>query len=227
MLFPIASGCAQLSLSAKREWSDLLSPFSSSSEERREYRNKPLSKSEERKLCIETAEQLTRRQHWTEAVQLYEKAESLGKPTQALDRELAPALAAIGRHPDAIDRYTRLLDKNPKDSDIQINLAWTLMESGNFAQAEGHLRQVIEREPKKQVAISNLALLLVQTGRTDEAFQTFCSIMNESVAHHNMGVLLLEMGHVDRARTAFANAAAFQDAPKQSYEFLTALSNPR
>lgn len=225
ILFSFAGGCAQLSLSGNREWSDLLSPFSSS-EERREYRDNPLSKSEERKLCIETAEQLALRQHWTEAVQLYEKAESLGKPDQALDRELAPALAAIGRYPDAIDRYTRLLDKNPKDSDIQINLAWTLMESGNFAQAEGHLRQVIAREPKKQVAISNLAWLLVQTGKNEEAFHTFRSIMNDSVAHYNMGVLLLEAGQLEMARTSFVSATTFPDAPTQSYEFLKALSNP-
>ena len=186
---------------------------------------KPLSNNEQRKLCLATAEQLAQSQHWSEAAKLYLKAESLGKPGQPLDRELAPVLAANGQFQESIERYQRLLDKNPNDGELEINFAWTLMESGKTPESEQHLRKVLGRDPNNGTARMNLATLLAKTGRNAEAFDMFQSVVGESAAHHNIGVIMLDLGESDLAKQAFANAAACGDCSLQSQQFLAALSN--
>lgn len=224
LLACIANGCSSLT---KTNWPDLASFRSTATKnvDRAEPKSKPLSNSEQRKLCISTAEQLVASQHWAEAVKLYEKAEALGKPGQHLDRELAPALAANKQFTESIHRYQRLLEKNPKENEIEINLAWTLIESGNHDLAEQHLRNVIARNPKNQNAIANLALLMARSGRTTESFDLFKQIVGESAAHHNIGVVLLEMGNEEMAKVAFANATACPDASTESHQFLAALQS--
>jgi tetratricopeptide (TPR) repeat protein len=189
-----------------------------------EVKVKPLSNNEQRKLCLATAEQLAQSQHWSEAAQLYLKAEALGKPGQALDRELAPVLAANGEYPESIERYRRLLDKNPNDAALEINFAWTLMEAGNLAEAEEHLRNALHREPKHEAARMNLGTLLVKSGRTAEAYDAFQAVVGESAAHHNIGVMMLDLGEKELAKQAFENALACSDCTVQTQQFLAALS---
>lgn len=222
----IAGGCSSFT---KTPWKDL-KPISlvptKINDASSEPRTKPLTIKEQRKLCLSTAEQLVQSQHWAEAVKLFEKAEALGKPGQSLDRELAPAYAANGQFPQAIDRYQKLLAKNPRDIDLEINLAWTLMESGDSQSAEQHLRNAISKQPSNPSAISNLAVLMTRTGRTPEAFELFKQVVSESAAHHNIGVLMLDLGHEEAARVAFENAVASPGASAQSKQFLAALQSP-
>ena len=222
----IACGCSTLT---KPSWSDFKSISlvpTRVQEGSSEPRSKPLTVKEQRKLCLSTAEQLVQSQHWAEAVKLFEKAESLGKPGQTLDRELASAYAANGQFPQSIERYQKLLAKNPKDIDLEINLAWTLMESGDSQSAEQHLRNAIAKQPANPSAISNLAVLMTRTGRTPEAFELFKQVVSESAAHHNIGVLMLDLGQEEAARVAFENAAASPGASTQSKQFLAALQSP-
>lgn len=223
VLLSLSNGCSPWS---KSKLFDVKS-FSRSSprtSSKAEVKVKPLSNSEQRKLCLATAEQLAQSQHWSEAAQLYLKAESLGKPGQALDRELAPVLAANGQYPESIERYRRLLEKNPNEAALEVNFAWTLMEAGNLAEAEEHLRNVLRREPKNEVARMNLGTLLAKAGRTAEAYDAFQVVVGESAAHHNIGVLMLDLGERELAKQAFENALACSDCAAQTQQFLAALS---
>ena len=218
-------GCAPFSKTGLRDFKSYSFLPSKARVESDAPRSKPLSVSEQRKLCISTAEQLAKSQHWSESIKLYEKAESLGKSGQVLDRELAPAYAADGRYSESMERYKRLLAKNPNDAELEINYAWTLMESGNVELAEEHLRNVTVRKPNNQIATLNLATLLAKTGRTADSYETFLPILGESASHHNIGVILLDNGHEDMARVAFENATKCSDASTQSKQFFAALQS--
>jgi len=221
----LGSGCAPFHKPGLYDWKSYSLFAAKEPTDTPVQRTKPLTAAEQRKLCITTAEQLAKSQHWSECVKLYEKAEGMDKHSPPLDRELAPALAANGQYTESIQRYQRLIAKSPKDDELEVNLAWTLMESGNKQLAEEHLRKVIARHPNHQAAVVNLATLQATNGRTADAFETYRSVLGDAASHHNIGVILLEMGQEEMAKQAFANAAQFSEAPQASKQFLSALES--
>ena len=228
MLVPcmmLGAGCAPFHKPGMNDWKSYSLFKAKEQSDTPVPRTKQLTTAEQRKLCITTAEQLARSQHWSECVKLYEKAEGMDKHNPPLDRELAPALAANGQFTESIQRYERLIAKNPKDDELEVNLAWTLMESGNTSMAEENLKKVIARHPNHRGAVVNLATIQATSGRTSDAFETYRSVLRDAASHHNIGLILLESGQIEMAKQAFANASQFSDAPKESKQFLASLQS--
>ena len=54
------------------------------------------------------------------------------------------------------------------------------------------LRQAVKLEPKRKLYRNNLATVLVDMGRTDEAWDELSSVHTPAVAHYNLGYLLYQ-----------------------------------
>ena len=76
--------------------------------------------------------------------------------------------ARSGQNDEAIALYRELLAEDDGDPDVHFNLARSLIETGDHAGAEEHLRRAIDANPAHGAAHFNLALLLGRTGRTGE-----------------------------------------------------------
>ena len=76
--------------------------------------------------------------------------------------------ARSGRNDEAIALYRELLAEDGGDPEVHFNLARSLIETGDQAGAEEHLRRAIEANPAHGAAHFNLAVLLGRTGRTAE-----------------------------------------------------------
>lgn len=76
--------------------------------------------------------------------------------------------ARSGQNDEAIALYRELLAEDGGDPEVHFNLARSLIETGDQAGAEEHLRRAIEANPSHGAAHFNLAILLGRTGRTAE-----------------------------------------------------------
>ena len=74
-----------------------------------------------------------------------------------------------GQYEDAIATFERVLELDPKDAQAHYNLARALIEEGDLASAEEHLRAAVVAWPDFFDAHLNLAILLGRTGRGGEA----------------------------------------------------------
>ena len=96
---------------------------------------------------------------------LRDRLQIYGLKTEArFDR--AVRAARSGRNDEAIALYRELLAEDDGDPELHFNLARSLIETGDQAGAEEHLRRAIDTNPSHGAAHFNLALLLGRTGRT-------------------------------------------------------------
>jgi tetratricopeptide (TPR) repeat protein len=86
---------------------------------------------------------------------------------------LGLALDRLGRAPEAIEAFSRLLEEAPDDADGHVALARILERQGAATDAEHHLERAIALEPRQAAAHLELALLLRRSGRRDAARAEF------------------------------------------------------
>jgi tetratricopeptide (TPR) repeat protein len=83
--------------------------------------------------------------------------------------EAGLALAARGRHGDALSRFEEALQKRPNDGRVLFALGNTARAIGHGAAAENFFRRVLAADPDRIEALVNLGNLLRETGRCEEA----------------------------------------------------------
>ena len=181
---------------------------------------------DELELKMIAAKQLTENGYWDEAVELYLEAESLAPKKPKLDLQLAPAFANAGKYAQSLQRYERILKRNPKNAAIINNYAYTLMEAGNLKKAESEFQRAIAIQPDFANASTNLGLLLAQQKRYDAALKVLVPVVGESAAYHNLGVIAVDVGDEAAAVEHFTKATSLPGSSKLSSEFLTALKKP-
>jgi tetratricopeptide (TPR) repeat protein len=83
--------------------------------------------------------------------------------------ETGLALAAQGRHADALSRFEEALQKRPDDGRVLFALGNTARAIGHGAAAESFFRRVLDGDPDRIEALVNLGNLLRESGRCEEA----------------------------------------------------------
>jgi tetratricopeptide (TPR) repeat protein len=185
-----------------------------------------MQKGDERALAITTADQMAKSGYFEEAVELYRQAETLGPKELMLDAQLAPALAGLGKYPESLARYRRLIEANPKDASLRTNFAWTLMESGDLVSAESELRAAVAIDIAYQPAQVNLGIVLAKQKRYEESLAILGPAIGESAAQHNIGVIAIDQGDESLAIASLEKALQHRDASPASQQLLTAVKSP-
>jgi tetratricopeptide (TPR) repeat protein len=85
----------------------------------------------------------------------------------------------MGRKRDAVADFERLLELEPSDSRAANNLGCLHFEMGDHAAAECRFRDAIRTDAGNWEAKKNLADLLLQTSRSDEAIDLYSSVIQE------------------------------------------------
>ena len=129
---------------------------------------------------------------------------------------LAIALTARGRIPEAIECYTEALNLNPEYVKAHINLGAVLAREGRINEAINHYSEALRIDPFSEKAHFNLGNALLNQGRIDPAIQHFSNALriNPSFAeaHNSMGLALIQNGKLEEAMLYFRNAAKFKPA---------------
>lgn len=141
---------------------------------------------------------------------------ALEKYEQALelDPKYLPALLGIARLHDRTGDYEKALAAYKKatvvhpDSAAAFNdLGLCYARANRLTDSVTALQRAVAIDGEKALYRNNLATVLVEVGRSDEAYRTLVKIHGEGIAHYNVGYLLNKRGETQRALEQFRLAA--------------------
>jgi tetratricopeptide (TPR) repeat protein len=150
------------------------------------------------------------------AIALYE--EVLRQQSDAMDprsnvdvhSNLGLALIAAGRLDEAIDRFRRASQLEPRSATTHYNLGHALFTRGDLAEATAQLAAAVEIEPVNLSAryeLGNVYLAQQQFGAAAAQYREAVRLSPTFAdAHNNLGVALASLGHVDEATEEFRQA---------------------
>jgi tetratricopeptide (TPR) repeat protein len=160
-----------------------------------------------------------------EALSHAERGASLHPGNPQLEVHVAEALAAVGRHEEAIAAYRRITDTY-SFADAFLGWADLELELGRPGRADALYREILEESPEQVDALYNLATLRLQAGDVPAALELYDRLLakrpGHAAAHSNRGSALLRLGRTEEAREAYARAV--QAAPADPV-FKTNLAN--
>lgn len=139
----------------------------------------------------------------------------------ALTTQLAQIrqLATGGQRPLAIQRYTALLAEHPGNGDLLLARGRTYAWDGQYAAAEGDLRQVVQKSPGYADAWSALGDAYRWSGRPQQAADAYAHWValapKDPAARMAHGAALRDAGQPAAARADFDAAAALGGNPDQ------------
>lgn len=94
-------------------------------------------------------------------------------------REYADFLAAAHRQMDAIQYYERILQINPKRTDIYFSLTFIYYNNQNFAKAEELTNKILSYDKKNVQALYNLGAISASLGNKDKAKKIWEDLLSE------------------------------------------------
>jgi len=136
---------------------------------------------------------------FAEAEQQYQKALKTAPNDLASLVSIARLHDRQGNFPKAIEAYNRAAAAHPKSGLVQNDLGLCYNRQKNPALAVEHLTKAIERSPKDQKYRNNLATVLVENGRTEDAFKQLKVLNSEGGAHYNLAHMLSARGQQEEA----------------------------
>jgi len=141
-----------------------------------------------------------------EAAAQYEKA--LGITPDYLGALLGYARLKdfLGQPDEAIKLYQRAAGAYPREAAVYNNLALFYARRRMLDRSTAMLGRAIQLEPSNAKYRNNMATVLVEMGRIEEAFRQLQSVHPEAVAYYNLGFLLEKRGDPEAAARHFAVA---------------------
>lgn len=112
---------------------------------------------------------------------------------------------------DDLDRavvlYQVAVKHHPNDARATNDLGLCLARQSRLAESIKALNRAVQLQPQRKLYRNNLATVLTEMKRNDEAFAHLAAVHGVPVAHYNMGFLLNKKGEKQRAAYHFAEAA--------------------
>lgn len=143
---------------------------------------------------------------FTDAVGQYQRAVLLNHEYVAAYHRLGLLLGRLNRHRDATVALARAAELRPDEPVILNNLGFEHAMLGEWTAAETHLRRAVELSPRFDRARINLAMVLSQQDRFDDAFQEFRVVLPEPQACYNLGLMYCGARRYRDAGLAFHRA---------------------
>jgi tetratricopeptide (TPR) repeat protein len=124
------------------------------------------------------------------------------KPQPAIYNDLGFVLERQGLLDEAGEMYRKALKLDPGSASAHYNLGSLQARSGEYAEAESHLRKALEKRPNSQT-YTGLGIVLWQQGRVDEAIASLHAAINADPkyadAYEQLGTILVEQGKLEEA----------------------------
>ncbi len=138
-----------------------------------------------------------------QAILQYRKAIAVNHRNVVAYQRLGYLLGLVGQHAEAIDVLGRAVTLDPANAVLRNNLGFELMHGQRWKEAEAELRTAIRQRSDFPRAHVNLAMVLSQMDRFDEALAEFQSVLPDADAHYNMGLLHRGQKRYEQAKASF------------------------
>ena len=167
--------------------------------------------SKEFSRSLATAEQLYGRGAFHEAVGFYQQASTMEPENFQARLGLGRSLARVGEDARALKELFSAMLLNPSRPrelvPARVDIAAILMKQGNYDEAGGQLKQLLDIDPSDLAVRGNLGICLEQIGYLDAAIEQFKYVIRaapDSVpALYNLGNAFLTRGDFELAGACF------------------------
>ena len=130
-----------------------------------------------------------------------------------------------GNMENANQVYQRALATFRNDPVIMNDYGLCLARSGRLGDAANLLHAAVQQRPDRQMYRNNLATVLVDLGRVDEAHAHLSNVYGEAVAHYNIGYLLDKKGHPNEALGQLTKALQIDPSLKNANELFAQINS--
>jgi Tfp pilus assembly protein PilF len=143
-------------------------------------------------LCVATARMYEKSGNFAAATEQYEKA--LKKAPNNIPALLGYAhlLDHQGKLAEATTQYQRAIKANPREAAAYNDLGLCMARRGMVNEANHAVAKAVELQPDRVLYRNNLAKLLVEQNRSEEALAQLRAVHTEAISHYNLAILLDE-----------------------------------
>jgi tetratricopeptide (TPR) repeat protein len=131
-----------------------------------------------------------------------------------------------GKFAEALAEFNRAIAAQPKNADLLNDMGYFFYMRGDSVEAEKALRESVAINPKNARAWVNLGLTLGQSDRFADAFDAFNKGVTPAEAHANMALMLAQHGKTEEAKQACRDALQINHELQQPKHLLAWLENP-
>lgn len=165
-----------------------------------------------------------RREQKDQAEKVYREVMEKWPNHPAPHHRLAVMRAADGKFEEAATHFSRALELAPSDAELLSDFGYFCYLQDNIAAAENYLRQAVELDSNNAAYCNNLAIVLGEQGRYDEALRMFRRIGSEAEAQANMAFVLARRGEVQQALESYSRALDEDEQLRPAAEGLVQLA---
>jgi tetratricopeptide (TPR) repeat protein len=126
----------------------------------------------------------------------------------------------------ALSYYQRAVATNPQSAKALNDLALCQARNGQFAESYNLLDQAVKLQPDKALYRNNIAKVLIEMNRVDEAMSHLSAAHPPAVAQYNMGVLLNQRGRKQEAIRFLTAATHIDPQLAEARKLLVELQGP-
>lgn len=163
---------------------------------------------------------LERRKDFAGAESLYRELLKSEPRSRDCYHRLGVIAAQQQKYDDAHGHYKIALECSTPTPDLWSDIGYCFYLQNKMPEAEQALRQALTLQPQHRSALNNLALVVGEQGRIDEAYDLFRRGNNEAEAEQNTGFLCAACGELDLAQQHFSRALTVDPNMKQAAEAL-------
>lgn len=128
-------------------------------------------------------------------------------------------LSKKGRLEDAIDLFNLELEKNPRDANVNFNLALVYIKKDDFKKAIKYLKISIEEEPcddnLREIGVCYIRLKDFEAAK--EYLVRAVTDYGSSDSNNVLGVLYFQQGHFDEAKRYFEHATKLKPKNRDAW----------
>lgn len=154
-------------------------------------------------LLMSSARKFERAGQIEEAIKLYEKVLDGGSKqadTYEANRHLAVLYDLSDQSSKAKNAFKLALQSGNPDVDLLNDYGYFLSKNNEHSEATELLKRAHSSFPDNERVTTNLAMALVSSGRVNEGFQLFTSVVDKPEAASNVGAVLLQLGKNQEAQ---------------------------
>ena len=153
-----------------------------------------------------------------EAADAYRKSLELNPESAAAHYNLASFLARTGEFAEAETHFQAALAKDPS-TQAYTGLGFVQWQQGHADEAIASLQNAIKADPNNATAYENIAAILIEQGKLEEAAATYRQLISNqpsAAAHQELANVLMRLGRSDEARREMELANALQQRAENS-----------
>jgi tetratricopeptide (TPR) repeat protein len=128
------------------------------------------------------------------------------EPQAAIYSDLGFVLERQGMAEDAADAYRKALELDPELHSARYNLGATLARSGEYEEAEGHLKAALANDPNTQTYTA-LGVVQWQQGRTEDGIASLEAAIvanpKNAAPYDYLGTIYVEQGRLEDAEAVY------------------------